>query len=268
MNMAGWPLKKGTEYYTKAAAEALDIINSSGLSLTPNYADLWQEELKGNANEHMFALHHSAKFKTASNYGKSYYPRDFAPNAGWADYYVNPEFMNKYPEDARKEHNIMTSWLTKDGVVEWQNSMDKLPAISKYYGFDEGPAGKSAQANGLTPIYRYADVLLMYAEASNLATGSVNGTALNALQEVQQRANSTLTTTTDSQAFDKAVFAERGWEFFAEFNRWFDLVRREKVAEFKPTQYNSSLFKNNNHYYYPVPSEQIEMTGWTNNGGY
>ena len=29
--------------------------------------------------------------------------------------------------------------------------------------------------------------------------------------------------------FDKAVFDERGWEFFAEFKRWLHLVRTEKV---------------------------------------
>ena len=270
MTMAGWPLKKGAAYYAKAATEAEEIINKAGLKLTKEYADLWKENLKTDTNEHMFALHHSAAQKVPSQYGKSFYPADFSPKAGWADYYGNKEFMLKYPEGKRKEWNYMLEWpVSATKTVSYDQSRDGMPCISKYYDYNEGPAGKSAQSNGITPIYRYAEVLLMYAEASNLATGSVNDLALKCLQEVQTRADvTTLTTTTDSQAFDAAVFAESGWEFVAEFKRWFDLVRREKLNEVKPAQYASSLFKENNHYYLPVPYLQIDMTGWTNNAGY
>ncbi len=63
--------------------------------------------------------------------------------------------------------------------------------------------------NGITCIYRYADVLLMYAEASTRATNSVNAQALDAIQKVQKRAGyaqDQLTTTTDPTAFTTAVF--------------------------------------------------------------
>lgn len=270
MTMAGWPLKKSTEYYAKAAAETEEIINKAGLTLTPKYSDLWKEKLKGSTNEHMFALHHSAAQKVPSQYGKSFYPVDFFPKAGWADYYGAIPFMEKYPEGERKTWNYMTEWPVSDSkTINYKNSKDGMPCISKYFDYNEGVPGNSAQSNGITPLYRYADVLLMYAEASNLATGNVNALALDCLQKVQNRAGvATVTTTTDSKAFDDAVFAERGWEFVAEFKRWFDLVRREKVGEMKPTQYAGSLFKANNHYYLPVPYLQIDMTGWTNNAGY
>ena len=282
MTMAGWPLKKGQEYYSLAAAAAKDIIDNSGLSLTKDFAALWKEANKEQANEVMFAIHHSAKLKTASNYGKSYYPSDFAPNAGWSDYYANESFFLKYPADKRKEWNYMTSWSVKTGekdeqgkdilkTINYKESADKLPAISKYYDYDDGAAGKSAQANGITCIYRYADVLLMYAEASTRATNSVNTQALDAIQTVQKRAgytNTQLTTTTDPTAFESAVFNERGWEFFAEMKRWFDLVRLEKVSEVRSTAWSGSTFQSNNHYYFPVPFQQINLTGWTNNPGY
>lgn len=154
-------------------------------------------------------------------------------------------------------------------MVNYKDSKDGLPAISKYYNYDQGVPGNSAQSNGITCIYRYADVLLMYAEASTRATGNVNALALKCLQEVQQRAgDKTLTATTDPTAFEEAVFNERGWEFFAEMKRWFDLVRLEKVADVKPTEWNGSTFKANNHYYFPVPYNEINLTGWTNNAGY
>lgn len=282
MTMAGWPLKKGQEYYALAATAAKDIIDNAGLVLTKEYSELWKEANKEQANEVMFAIHHNAKLKTASNYGKSYYPSDFAPNAGWSDYYANEAFYLSYPNDDRKEWNYMVEWPVKTGekdkdnkdilkTVPYKESADKLPAISKYYNYDEGAPGKSAQANGITCIYRYADVLLMYAEASTRATGSVNAQALDAIQTVQKRAGyktADLTATTDPTAFETAVFNERGWEFFAEMKRWFDLVRLEKVSEVKAATWNGSTFQSNNHYYFPIPYQQIPLTGWTNNAGY
>ncbi len=269
LTMAGWPLKKGKPYYKKAADLSLEIIEKSGLYLTPHYGDLWKEERKRDANEHMFALHHSAKYRNPSQYGKSFYPRDHKPIGGWADYYANPEFMKKYPEGERKDFNYMTSWKTENGITQWQNSKDGLPCIAKYQDYNEGPPAKSAQSNGLTVLYRYADVLLMYAESSNLSEKSVGAKALAALQEVQKRAKSSIiTTTTDSEKFDDAVFSERGWEFLAEHKRWYDLVRREKLSEVKPNYYAKSIYRANNHYYFPLPVDEIQMTGWSNNPGY
>ena len=111
----------------------------------------------------------------------------------------------------------------------------------------------------------------MYAEASTRATNSVNTQAIQAIQEIQKRAgyaDSQLTTTTDPTAFTTAVSNERGWEFFAEMKRWFELVRLEKVSEVRTETWDGSLFQRNNHYYFPIPYQQIELTQWTNNAGY
>ena len=273
MTMAGWPLNKGKEYYAKAESVLGDAIQNSGLKLSTHYADLWKEANKTTEKEFLFGIMHSNANKKASNYGKSYYPSDFAPKAGWSDYYASEKFYLAYPNDERKAHNFMTEWNTKKGVVNYKNSADKLPAISKYYDYNDGLPGKSAQSNGITCIYRYADILLMYAEASVRATNSVSAKATNALQEVQKRAqgyadDATVTTTTNPSEFLDAVFDENGWEFFAEMRRWFDLVRLEKLKDVKPTEWANSLFKANNHYYFPVPYTQIELTNWANNAGY
>lgn len=273
MTMAGWPLNKGKEYYAKAESVLGDAIQNSGLKLSTHYADLWKEANKTTEKEFLFGIMHSNANKKASNYGKSYYPSDFAPNAGWSDYYASEKFYLAYPNDERKAHNFMTEWNTKKGVVNYKKSADKLPSISKYYDYNDGLPGKSAQSNGITCIYRYADILLMYAEASVRATNSVSAKATNALQEVQKRAqgyadDATVTTTTNPSEFLDAVFDENGWEFFAEMRRWFDLVRLEKLKDVKPTEWANSLFKANNHYYFPVPYTQIELTNWANNAGY
>ena len=68
--------------------------------------------------------------------------------------------MATYPEGARKEFNYMTEWPTATGTtVKWQDSQDGYPCIAKYQDYNQGVAGNSAQSNGITPIYRYADVL-------------------------------------------------------------------------------------------------------------
>lgn len=58
--------------------------------------------------------------------------------AGWADYYGNEAFYLNYPDDERKAWNYMTEWNTKSGHVTYKESGDKLPAISKYYNYDNG----------------------------------------------------------------------------------------------------------------------------------
>ena len=101
----------------------------------------------------------------------------------------------------------------------------------------------------------------MYAEASTRATNSVNTHKLwmpfRKYRNVPVMHTDQLTTTTDPTAFTTAVFNERGWEFFAEMKRWFELVRLEKVSEVRAETWNGSLFQSNNHYYFPIPYQQI-----------
>ena len=72
--------------------------------------------------------------------------------------------------------------------------------------------------------------------------------------------------------FDKAVFDERGWEFFAEFKRWFQLVRREKVEECN--RYNSRVVeagyidRNKENYLMPLPPKEVELAKFSQNAGY
>lgn len=99
MTASGWPLKLDKKTWNgKAARELKEIIETSGLSLTADYSDLWRESKKAETNEHMFSIFHSVISMTASNYGKSYVPGDFcAVNAkgvleahtGWKDYFAD-----------------------------------------------------------------------------------------------------------------------------------------------------------------------------------
>lgn len=87
------------------------------------------------------------------------------------------------------------------------------------------------------PYMRYADVLLMYAEADNEIEGQPSSKAADCLAKVHNRAfvNGDATflneAATSKEAFQKAVLDERKWEFAGENMRWRDLVRTNTYAE-------------------------------------
>ena len=87
------------------------------------------------------------------------------------------------------------------------------------------------------PYMRYADVLLMYAEAANEINDGPTDKAVDCLTQVHNRAfeNGDPEFITAAQGgkeeFLKAVLDERKWEFAGENMRWRDLVRNNKYSE-------------------------------------
>jgi hypothetical protein len=89
-------------------------------------------------------------------------------------------------------------------------------------------------------MYRFADVLLIFAEAENKTNGPT-AAAYNAINQVRRRAYGVPTNTPNATAdlpaglnqsqFDDNVFRERGYEFIGEAKRWFDMVRTNRVAQ-------------------------------------
>ncbi|MCB9266768.1 MAG: RagB/SusD family nutrient uptake outer membrane protein [Lewinellaceae bacterium] len=111
---------------------------------------------------------------------------------------------------------------------------------------DNPPGASSAKGTGINwPMMRYADVLLMFAEAENELNGPT-GPAQDALRRVRQRAfspeywaekadNYVASVSTDKQSFFDAIVNERAWEFGGEMIRKYELIRwniySEKMAE-------------------------------------
>jgi len=124
------------------------------------------------------------------------------------------------------------------GVFEITASSKKI--INTLFNMTDGKFRKSwttvngssaAQTFGINwPMIRFADVLLMYAEADNEINSAPSATAVSALQEVQKRAYvgfetqipATPTTKTD---FFNAIVKERLLEFGGEAIRKYDLIR-------------------------------------------
>ena len=100
----------------------------------------------------------------------------------------------------------------------------------------------SEGATGINfPYMRYADVLLMYAEAANEVNNGPTEAAKNAVKEVRKRAfpsdswadkvDAYVDNANTKDLFLNIVLNERKWELAGENSRWRDLVRNNKYAE-------------------------------------
>lgn len=91
------------------------------------------------------------------------------------------------------------------------------------------------------PYMRYADVLLMYAEAANEVNNGPTAEAIDAFKQVRRRAfqeadwgekvDNYVAAAGSKDAFLELIQDERKWEFGGEGLRWRDLVRWNKYAE-------------------------------------
>lgn len=287
--MAGWPLKQ-TDKWQLARDEAYEFVTTSPYTLVEHYEDLWKEATKDDGTEHIFALNHSISQGGASQYGKSYWIEE---ERGWADYCADPVFYENYPDDERKDFNFKTTFTVAGSPrpLNYKQTIMKAPAIAKFRDYDanfDGNGVPSPQSNGITPIYRFAEVLLMYAEAQNELSGP-DDLAYECLNRVRYRAakdkeNFVETSGLTKDQFRQAVFDEYGWELFSEFKRWFQLQRTEKIYDVNhgytdafgvQREANSRVAgeldrlgitsTDRSIYWYPLPSREVSDCGFEQN---
>ena len=115
--------------------------------------------------------------------------------------------------------------------------------------YQESPSGSaSTKGTGINyPWMRFADVLLMYAEAVNERFGP-RADAQECLKRVRRRAfdpsdwsdkvDNYVASKSSPDLFFQAIMDERAWEFGGESKRKFDLARWNKYSEVIYNQYN------------------------------
>ncbi|MEO8109920.1 MAG: RagB/SusD family nutrient uptake outer membrane protein [Ginsengibacter sp.] len=137
------------------------------------------------------------------------------------------------------------------------------PYIQKYWDRAAEPTG-----NGSTndyPVIRYAEVLLMYAEASNeLGNSSEAHKYINMVRKRARFDGSVYRNTVpdyvnlSQQEFRAAVLKERRLEFVAEGQRWFDLVRTKTLETLVPVA-KPGIVPGQKNYLYPIPQREIDL---------
>tara|TARA_B100000900_G_scaffold8598_1_gene7075 strand:- start:3753 stop:5519 length:1767 start_codon:yes stop_codon:yes gene_type:complete len=113
---------------------------------------------------------------------------------------------------------------------------------------------------------RFADVLLMAAEAHNRKTNPNDTKALEYLNRVRTRAFgiSDFNTSASGNTLTQLIWNERRLELMGEGHRFFDLVRTGQAKDY------IDGFELGKHELFPIPSVEIELTGniWEQNPGY
>ncbi|MGB9746158.1 MAG: RagB/SusD family nutrient uptake outer membrane protein [Bacteroidales bacterium] len=231
----------------KAKELAGDVINSSGLKLKPEYADLFLykgEDAEKDNQESLFAFQWiPCQGWGTQNTNQAYWAKDNTLTGvgdGWGGY-IGPtiDLQNEYePGDKRRHETIMQDGdyypelKKKDGgytfVAQPNDNIGEnacFAAIKKYViGTPEDNNGKVCfMSTGInTYVLRLADVYLIYAEAvlgNNSSTSDAD--ALAAFNAVRTRAGLDAKTSITFQD----IFHERRVEFAYEADFWYDLIR-------------------------------------------
>lgn len=234
--------------------EAKDILSQliGKYQLVSPIAQVFNVDNKNN-NEIIFAVHFN---KEIEGEGHSYWYN--LTNAS-DDTNQTSSLLNTFPTgDARKD------------LITYVQVEKNVRLMNKFYD-TKSPTFKTVGNDQI--LLRYADVLLMYAEALNEIQydASEGSLALKYLNAVRQRAgisNLTVKQLPTQEKFRKGILVERQREFPYEGQRWFDLVRMEFA---KSVMAENGVEIKDYQLLFPIPQQEIEKVGdksilWQNPG--
>ena len=182
----------------------------------------------------------------------------FPMGGGWFQAFsMDKKYYDAFESNDGRLKTIVTSYKDKNGVII---NKDNLGVRWNGYIMNKFPQETMTTFQGTDiPLARWADVLLMYAEAEVRKTGTVPSVAaINAVNQVRNRAglaNLPAVATNTKDAFLDAILIERGHELFYEGNRKIDLIRFNKYAQ--------EMYKVKGvmptHQYMPIPNYAVEQ---------
>jgi hypothetical protein len=255
--------------FAEAETKLAEVVNSSVYTLLENtpgtlnidgYANVFNPNNHNN-REAVFEV----QFKKGGFGEGSNFPNNYAPeNSGTNVVSVGSTGGNNIPEmdiydayeegDLRRDFSMSLGYNDSRKEGEWVDSR----YVKKFFDVPY----QSGDNNNNLPVIRYADVLLMYAEA--LSQNGKTSQACNYLNQVRRRgfgyqtaeASPVDISTADKNQFFLAVEQERRVELAFEGHRWFDLVRTGRALEVM----TSKGFKlNATNLICPIPQKQIDV---------
>jgi len=246
--------------FPEAAAKLKEVISSGTYGLLDKYADVFDVAKKNNKESVFDVQYKSGGVKEGNSL-----PNTFAPeNSGNAvvmfggdgNNQPTPDMENAYEAgDVRKDFSMATSYKNASGATV------SYYFVKKYF---DVPAVKNDNGNNF-PVIRYADVVLMYAEALNEVGYQAGGEAFTYLNSVRKRAglgDKTSANVPDQAAFRLAMENERRVELAFEGHRWYDLVRTNRaitVLNSKKAQIRLVADLTSDNLVIPIPQSQIDI---------
>ena len=236
------------QQYGEAVNALNAVINSGEYNLMPTVAEVFDP-----ANEYGPEILFAVVFTTAdlAEDHNLFFSSAIGDN-------IEPSFRAIYEEG--DERAAMIELITPP------NTATVVPA--KYFE----PLSGDGTVGTDFPVLRYADVLLMAAEALNEQGYQASGQAFMLLNMVRTRAGLpayTANDLADQAAFRDAVLLERNLEFPLELHRWYDLLRTDRAIEaMAAVGFNIDQ----NDLLFPIPNSQFLIynnpSGFPQNPGY
>ncbi|KAA2238970.1 RagB/SusD family nutrient uptake outer membrane protein [Chitinophaga agrisoli] len=308
------------ELYAKAWETLKDVKDNSGADLLPVYGDVFKIENKNVNKESLFELQFSPIVPYGTQWTKEY---GMAATGGTVNgnppYYTNsmagvtnlvyvPKFYTYYKASPNAvDYDKRRVWNLTDSLINIANNApSKLTYIwsapytpdvynqtimgrcgmTKYRWGDSWKTTSQylySNCPNNVIILRFADVLLMFAEADYKKNGTISAEGLAAINRVRQRARGldaagqpvTAAQTPGFNDYTAAditideILMERARELCFEFQRWFDLARTGKFETFlKKTRdpadtkivNTGTSFDPAKHYLFPIPQSEIDLS--------
>jgi hypothetical protein len=252
-------------------------VTTLGYSLNPDYAGNFDPSNK-NSVESLFEVQYAANggFNFWSNENQASWLSTFTgPRGsdlvagGWGWNQPTQEFMDGYEAgDLRKGVTTLYEGCPQFDGQDYQKSYSLTNYNLRKFLVSKtvSPSYDNSPMN--FPVQRYADVLLMKAEALNELGRTSEAEA--PLNEVRSRAGLSVVTGLSKDAFREKVLDERRIELAFEGQRWFDLIRVNNGLY--AINFLHSIGKTNmtaKHLLFPIPQKEIDANpNLTQNPGY
>ncbi|WP_240663462.1 RagB/SusD family nutrient uptake outer membrane protein [Mucilaginibacter limnophilus] len=250
-------------------------VKGLGYSLFPNYEQLFRTNNENN-QESVFEIQAEIVQgnPAASN---SQYSQVQGVRAqvggGWGFNVPTQALADAYePGDPRRDATIIfRGETTPEGDPISASAPNPMYNQKSYVPFSQYVTGYNEGAQQNIRVIRYAEVLLMNAEAAN-ELGQTD-VALASLEQVRARARTGAAagvlpqiTTTSQQELREAIWHERHVELAMEFDRYFDVIRQGRAKEV----FGPKGWQENKNEVWPVPETEIEKSAGvlTQNPGY
>ena len=266
LTQAKWP---------QAMAAANAVIMSGKYDLNTPYDKIFSEDGE-NSSESVFEIQATADASNPSTdkYGVQYTNVQGVRGTGAFDLGWGFNIPSTYLEaaydagDPRKDRTILYAGETTSYGETLPMGLPNPRYNQKVY---TNPSIRNSVGNRFgwwmnIRILRYADVLLMYAEAANEIGGAANiAEALAKLEMVRARAragNAAIlppVTTTDQATLRNAIRKERRIELAMEHDRFFDLVRWDIATSILQSSGRPN-FNNDRDKVLPIPQAQIDLS--------
>ncbi len=255
------------ENFDAALASAEEVINSGEYSLLPEYSQIFLPEGEHSSG----SIFEVGAVALGTGGGGTQFNEvqgvRGTPNLGWGFNRPSDNLVASFPaNDPRLEATIFT---VGEVLPDGSDVIEGDPGIANQRQNQKAWVPEHAGGNGNGPgnirILRYADVLLIAAEAAN-ELGDLDQ-ALEYANRVRTRARGNLPpaffpdiAADDQQEARMDIWNERRWELAMEQQRWFDLVRQGRAAE-RMMAVGKTNFVPGKHDLFPIPQSEIDLSG-------